>query len=155
MALTEALRDKKMRALETVHPVLAATGLRVLDLDSGYARVEMPHDVNANHLGTFYAGSLFILAEVVGAALFSGSFDSKRFAPIVKNMQIRYVRPALTDVLGEARLSNDEIDALRQRAETKGKADHALRCELADTAGNVVAIAECVFQLRSRSGPPS
>ena len=52
MALSDELRNKKIRSLETVHPVLVATGLRVLDLDRGYARVRMRHASNGNHVGT-------------------------------------------------------------------------------------------------------
>jgi thioesterase domain-containing protein len=150
MALSDELRNKKIRSLESVHPVLVATGLRVLDLDRGYARVRMPHASNANHVGTFYAGSLFILAEVAGAALFSGSFDSKSMFAIVKDMKIRYRRPAKTDVIAEVRINEKEIVSLRDRAEQLGKADHTLRCELVDVAGEVVAVAEGVFQLRLR-----
>ena len=61
MALDPKLRERKMRGLETGHPVLAATDLEVQELDRGRARVRMPVETNANHIGTFYAGSLFVL----------------------------------------------------------------------------------------------
>lgn len=148
--LSDELREKKKRSLETGHVVLEASKLEVIELDRGVARVRMPIDVNANHIGTFYAGSLFILAEVTGAALFSGSFDSKHFYPIVKDMRIRFRRPARTDVRAEASLTEGEIVALSERAKAEGKVDYPWRCELIDTAGEVVAIAEGVFQIRWR-----
>lgn len=150
MALSEDLRRRKMRSLETGHPLLAASGLEVLDLDPGYARVRMPIEVNANHIGTFYAGSLVVLAEVTGAALFTGSFDSKRFYPIVKDIKTKFLRPATSDVVAEARLSEAEIGDLRDRALRDGKADHLVSCDLRDSSGATVAVAESAFQLRSR-----
>lgn len=140
-----------MRGLESGIPVLEATGLRVLELDPGRARVRMPLEPNANHIGTFYAGSLYVLAEVTGAALYSGSFDSKRYYPIVKEIRLRYRRPATSDVSAEADLSAEEIEVLRAEVERSGKADHAWQCELRDAEGEVVAIADNVFQIRCRS----
>lgn len=150
MALSEEVRRRKMRSLETGHPLLAASGLEVLDLDRGYARVRMPFEINANHISTFYAGSLVVLAEVTGAALFSGSFDSKHFYPIVKDIHTKFLRPASSDVVAEARLTETEISELRDRAERDGKADHRLTCDLRDASGTKVAVSASVFQLRPR-----
>lgn len=138
-----------MEALERGHPVLAATGLRVVGLDRGFASARMPLDVNANHVGTFYAGSLFVLAEVAAAALVSGSFDSKRFFPLVKDMRIRYLRPATTDVTATVDMSDHEIAALVAEIGRVGKADHAWRCELRDDAHETVAVVDGVFQIRA------
>lgn len=151
MALTEELRERKMRSLETGHPLLEASGLEVLDLDRGFARVRMPIEINANHIGTFYAGSLVVLAEVTGAALFSGSFDSKRFYPIVKDIYTKFRRAAKTDVTAEARLDEGEISSLSDLAERDGKVDHRLTLGLRDASGVVVAETESVFQLRARA----
>jgi acyl-coenzyme A thioesterase PaaI-like protein len=151
LALTEELRERKMRSLETGHPLLEASGLEVLDLDRGFARVRMPIEINANHIGTFYAGSLVVLAEVTGAALFSGSFDSKRFYPIVKDIYTKFRRAAKTDVTAEARLDEGEISSLSDLAERDGKVDHRLTLGLRDASGVVVAETESVFQLRARA----
>jgi acyl-coenzyme A thioesterase PaaI-like protein len=141
-----------MRGLETGVAILQASGLEVLELDRGYSRVRMPFAINSNHVDTFYAGSLFVLAEVTGAALYSGSFDSKHFYPIVKDMEIRFVRPASSDVTAEARLSDTEIAELQARVKRDGKADHHWECELRDANGVVVAVTRNVFQLRAKAG---
>ncbi len=143
-----------MRAFETGHPLLEASGLEVLDLDRGHARVKMPIEINANHIGTFYAGSLVVLAEVTGAVLFSGCFDSKHFYPIVKDIHTRFRRPATTDVVAEVRLDEAEIRSLMARTEREGKADHRLTIELRDAGSVVVAVTESVFQLRARASDP-
>jgi acyl-coenzyme A thioesterase PaaI-like protein len=151
LALGEELRKRKKRSLEKGHPLLEASGLEVLELDRGLARVRMPIAINANHIGTFYAGSLVVLAEVTGAALFSGSFDSKRFYPIVKDIHTTFRRPAKTDVTAEAQLDDREIISLADRAERDGKVDHRLILEMRDASGVVVAETESVFQLRARA----
>jgi acyl-coenzyme A thioesterase PaaI-like protein len=111
-------------------------------------RLRMPLAGNQNHLGSMYAGALFTLAEIPGGALFMTSFDVTRFYPLVKDMQIRFRRPATGDICVEARISSAEIERLQTEAHTLGKADYLLELELTDASGEVVATSRGLYQLR-------
>ncbi|MDT4845080.1 hypothetical protein FQZ97_790550 [compost metagenome] len=109
----------------------------------------MPYAGNQNHIGTLYAGALFTLAEMPGGALFLTSFDSRRFYPIVKEMNLRFRRPAKGDITVEARLGGEEIARIQRQAEADGKADYLLELQLLDAAGEVVAESRGLYQMRA------
>ncbi|MCY1303502.1 hypothetical protein D9M70_532130 [compost metagenome] len=125
------------------------SGLRAEVLEPGHVRLRMPYAGNQNHIGTLYAGALFTLAEMPGGALFLTSFDSRRFYPIVKEMNLRFRRPAKGDITVEARLGGEEIARIQRQAEADGKADYLLELQLLDAAGEVVAESRGLYQMRA------
>lgn len=126
------------------------SGLKAEALEPGYVRLRMPLAGNQNHIGSMYAGALFTLAEIPGGALFLTSFDAQRFYPIIKEMNLRFRRPASGDIRVEARLSVDEIQHLQKQATEQGKAEYLLELQLTDDSGEVVALSRGVYQLRAR-----
>lgn len=117
-------------------------------LEPGFVRLRVPLAGNENHLGSMYAGALFTLAEIPGGALFLTSFDASKFYPIVKEMNLRFRRPATGDICVEARLSAEQIEQLQNEAHSHGKAEYLLELELTDANGEIVAISRGVYQLR-------
>ncbi|MBX9712373.1 MAG: DUF4442 domain-containing protein [Pseudomonadaceae bacterium] len=117
-------------------------------LEPGFVRLRVPLAGNENHIGSMYAGALFTLAEIPGGALFLTSFDASRFYPIVKEMNLRFRRPATDDIVVEARLSAEEIERLQTEAQANGKAEYVLELQLTDGSGEVVALSRGIYQLR-------
>jgi thioesterase domain-containing protein len=148
MELTEELKGKLKKSLATGIPAVARTGIEILEIDKGYVKMKMPFEPNINHVQIMYAGSLFTLAELPGGAIFATSFDSTRFYPIVRDMSIRFRRPAKTDITVEVRLDPKDAAEIAERAERDGKADYEWECELKDETGEVVAITKNIYQLR-------
>ncbi|WP_332821305.1 PaaI family thioesterase [Pseudomonas sp.] len=126
------------------------SGLKAEVLEPGYVRLCMPLAGNQNHIGSMYAGALFTLAEIPGGALFLNSFDSQRFYPVIKEMNLRFRRPALGDIHVEARLDAKQIDRLQSEAQSRGKADYLLELQLTDAGGEIVAESRGLYQLRAR-----
>ena len=126
------------------------SGLKAEVLEPGYVRLCMPLAGNQNHIGSMYAGALFTLAEIPGGALFLSSFDSQRFYPVLKEMNLRFRRPALGDIHVEARLDAEQIDRLQSEAQSRGKADYLLELQLTDASGEIVAESRGLYQLRTR-----
>jgi acyl-coenzyme A thioesterase PaaI-like protein len=125
------------------------SGLQAEILEPGFVRLRMPLSDNQNHIGSMYAGALFTLAEIPGGALFITSFDSARFYPIVKEMNLRFRRPATSDIRVEARLATDDIERLQAEAQRLGKAEYWLELQLTDASGEVVAESRGLYQLRT------
>lgn len=117
-------------------------------LEPGFVRLQVPLAGNENHIGSMYAGALFTLAEIPGGALFLTSFDASKFYPIVKEMNLRFRRPATGDIVVEARLSAEEIERLQTEAQANGKAEYVLELQLTDGSGEVVALSRGIYQLR-------
>ena len=126
------------------------SGLKAEVLEPGYVRLCMPLAGNQNHIGSMYAGALFTLAEIPGGALYLTSFDVQRFYPIIKEINLRFRRPATGDIRVEARLSPEHIAQLQQQATTTGKAEFVLELQLTDDSAEVVAESRGIYQLRAR-----
>ena len=148
MELTPELIEKMKTNLVSGIAAVARTGIEILELDRGYVKMKMPLEGNVNHVAMMYAGSLFTLAELPGGAIFATSFDARRFYPIVRDMSVRFRRPAKTDITVEVRLDEERAAAIAAEAEREGKADYEWQCELKDETGEIVAITHNIYQLR-------
>ena len=96
-------------AMEYTIPIAHTMGVRAVEVRRGYAALSVPIEGNGNHFGVMYAGVLFTVAEMLGGVLALPVFDNARFYPLVKDVQISFLKPARTDVVSEASLSDEEI----------------------------------------------
>ena len=123
-------------------------GLKVMDLGPQRVTLKMPLAGNESHVGTMYAGILFTVAEIPGGALFLTNFDPFKYIPLMKQMEIKYLKAARTDVTVTAELSGEEVDRMNGELEAKGKSEFVLNCEVKDMEGNVVAETVATYQVR-------
>jgi acyl-coenzyme A thioesterase PaaI-like protein len=114
------------------------------------AEAKMPLAGNTNHLGTMYAGSLFSLGEVCGGLIYLVSFDYDQLAPLVKEVRIRFVKPARTDVHVAVGLTPEQAADIEQRALDQGKADFEMTLDLTDDHGDTVAVVSGLWQVRRK-----
>lgn len=149
-AVDRAERLALMNAgIEAMIPIAHQMGVRIVELDRGRVVGRVEPEGNTNHIGTIYAGVLFTVAEILGGAIVLSTFDPARFYPTVREVKIRFRRPARTAVHATAVLAEDVIEAVASTAEAQGKADFALTAELTDADGVVVATTEGSYQLRA------
>jgi acyl-coenzyme A thioesterase PaaI-like protein len=144
--------DPKMM-IEQGIPFAGRTEVKVLAMEPGYVKLMMPLQPNLNHVGTMYAGALFTLAELPGGAIFLTTFDASRFYPLIKGMDIKFVKPASTDVTVEVRVDQEEAVKIQEKANELGKADYGWECELKDSNDQVVCVSSNRYQLRSIKPP--
>jgi acyl-coenzyme A thioesterase PaaI-like protein len=147
----EVIEEKYQEAAELAVGLVEAikrTGIRAVALRDRYAKLLMPLEGNVNHVGVMYAGSLFTLGEIAGGAIHLTSFDGTRLYPIVKEVNISFRRPAVTDVTMEVELSAEEASRIQAEALEKGKADYVLNLELEDAEGEVVSTVAGTWQVR-------
>jgi thioesterase domain-containing protein len=134
--------------VRTMVPIMGAMELSVVEASRGRAAATIPPGPNVNHFGAMYAGSLFTVAEMLGGVLGFNTFDLDGFIPIVKSLEIRFLKPATTTVTARTSLSEEEIARIQAEAETTGKSQFVLTTEVTDEAGVVVAATEGVYQMR-------
>ncbi len=134
--------------LEQAVDIIHRTGVKIVELRDRYARIMLPFEPNINHIGTVYGGSLFILAEFSGGVIYYASFDHSRFYPIVKEVFIRFRRPATSDVYLEVELTREQVDEIQNAAEASGKQDWKMNLDLKDTSGQVCCVVQGTWQLR-------
>jgi acyl-coenzyme A thioesterase PaaI-like protein len=127
---------------------LERMGLTVLELTPGYVKLMAPLKGNENHIGGMYAGAMFTLAEIPGGVLILTSFDPAKCYPVIKELTIKFLRPAGSDITIEVALSPDEIERISLDMSEQGKAEFVLTGELKDVKGNVVAKSRGLYHIR-------
>lgn len=124
------------------------TGVKVLEMRDRYAKMMMPLEGNVNHVNIMYAGSLFSLGEVIGGVIFFAAFDYMNYHIVAKEVNIRFRRPAVTDVTVTTEISEEAVKNITEEMTEKGKADIVLDLELKDARQEVVALVHGVWQGR-------
>ncbi|MCJ7773536.1 MAG: DUF4442 domain-containing protein [Desulfobacterales bacterium] len=145
--IEEKFKAVAERALNSVEGI-KRTGIKILDLKDRYAKTLMPLEGNVNHVGMMYAGSLFTIGEFSGGIIHMVSFDYSHFFPIVKEVSIRFRRPAMTDVTLEVSFSIEEADNIQSEAKLNEKADFTLDLEIKDQGNEVVSLVTGIWQVR-------
>lgn len=130
-------------------PFTSRNRFRVLEIRPGYLKARVLIRGNRNHIGTMYAGAMYLLAEVPGGIMALFEFGSGYY-PILKEMTITYLQLARTDLTVEYSISADALAAIREEADREGKSDFNLSADLIDKRGEVVARTVGHYQLRRR-----
>lgn len=134
--------------LEQLIPRAHQMGVTFVEMRRGYVRAELPFEGNGNHFGTVYAGVIFTLAEVLGGAMSFASFDSSTHYPLIRGMQISYLKPGMGALTASASLDDETIERVLAEAGTDKKAPFELRAEITDENGVVVATTVGDYQIR-------
>ena len=140
--IVKELVEKKIAFVERM-------GLKVVELIPGHVKLMVPLKGNENHIGSMYAGALFTLAEIPGGALILTTFDPTKCFPVIKELTIKFLRPAGSDITIEIFLPQEEVERIRRDLSERGKAEFVLHGELKDVSGTVVAKSTGVYQIRA------
>lgn len=127
---------------------LKRMGMKVLVMEPEHVQIMVPIVGNANHLGSMYAGALFSIAEASGGVLFYSTFNYKLFYPVVKEVNIKFVHPAVSDVLVDISMNPDQSRNIASEAEEKGKADFQMEAQVKDVESRIVAVTNSIYQIR-------
>lgn len=89
------------------------------------------------------------MAEVLGGIIALSTFDSAKYFPLVKNVDIQFVGMARSDLRAEASLDDETIARVEAEAAERGKADVELEAVVTDADGQTVATTRGLYQLRA------
>jgi thioesterase domain-containing protein len=136
-------------AIESTIPIAHKMGLKVVEARPGFAATTVPAEGNGNHFGVVYAGVLFTVAEILGGIIPLITFDTAKYFPLVKNLDIRFVAMAKSDVRAQASLDDETIARVEAEAAERGKADFTLEAVVTNADGQTVATTRGLYQLRA------
>lgn len=105
---------------------------------------------NRNHFGGMYAGAIFTLAEIPGGVLTMLNMD-KNYYPILKSLNMDFLRVAKTDVSVTFHLSEDQLQQIQMEAATTGKGEFVLQGSILDHNQQEVARSKAVYQVRLKN----
>jgi acyl-coenzyme A thioesterase PaaI-like protein len=143
------LVDAMNGAIESTIPIAHKMGLKVVEARPGFAATTVPAEGNGNHFGVIYAGVLFTVAEILGGIIPLITFDTAKYFPLVKNLDIQFVAMAKSDVRAQASLDDATIARVEAEAAERGKADFTLEAVVTDADGQTVATTRGLYQLRA------
>lgn len=134
-------------------PFATRNGFNVVELQPGYVKAHIPLKGNKNHFGSLYAGALFLVAEIPGGVMTLFDLGST-YTPILKEMTLHFLQPANSDVTVEFRMTQAEVDAIRQEADKTGRAAFTLEGRLLDERGEHVATSVAHYRVRKKGFKP-
>jgi thioesterase domain-containing protein len=143
------LVDAMNGAIESTIPIAHKMGLKVVEARPGFAATTVPAEGNGNHFGVIYAGVLFTVAEILGGIIPLITFDTAKYFPLVKSLDIQFVAMAKSDVRAQASLDDETIARVEAEAAERGKADFTLEAVVTDADGQTVATTRGLYQLRA------
>ena len=134
--------------IEATIPWVKDSGLSCELLEERHVILRLPSDRHLNHVGIVYAGSLFMLMEVSGAALFACTYPLGQYIPINREMGIQFLRMGVTDILCELRIPEEKAREMIRPIDEKGKGEWVLEMDCRDTDGNVIATSVCHYYIK-------
>lgn len=86
-----------------------------------------------NHLGTVHASALFAVAEAASGEYLLGALGSAEgYIPVVRNVEIKFKKPAKGSVSAKASVNGPEIERIKEELLQKGRALIKVNVEVVD-----------------------
>ncbi len=138
-----------LRAINIWPPLLGA-GIRVLWRSDRMVDVEMKlRPWNRNYVGTHYGGSLYSMTDPFYMLMLMENLG-RDYIVWDKAASIRFRKPGKGRVKAEFRLSDAQLDEIRDKLKTQEKYEPTFLVEVKDEAGDVVAEVQKILHVRKK-----
>jgi len=104
---------------------------------------------NANYVGTHFGGSLFAMTDAFYMLMLMANLG-RDYIVWDKAATIRYRKPGKGTVRAEFRLSDSQIEDIREKLKTLPKYEPVFTVEVKDEAGVVIAEVEKLLHVRTK-----
>ena len=138
------------------YPPFLGAGIRVKRLAPDMKSIDVEMKLrwwNANYVGTQFGGSLFAMTDPFYMLMVMANLG-RDYIVWDKAASIRYRKPGKGTVRAEFRLTDAQLDEIRDRLKTLPKYDAVLRVEVKDEQGTVIAEVEKVLHVRKKETTP-
>jgi Domain of unknown function (DUF4442) len=145
-------KQRLMLRLINIWPPIAGAGIRVRwGADMKSVDVEMKlRPWNRNYVGTHYGGSLYSMADPFYMLMLMNNLG-RDYIVWDKAATIRFRKPGKGKVRAEFRLSDAQLDDIREQLNTLPKYEPTFTVEVTDEAGDMVAEVQKVLHIRKKS----
>jgi Domain of unknown function (DUF4442) len=144
--------SRALRRWINLWPPFLGAGVRITYVAADMKSVDVEMKLrfwNANYVGTHFGGSLFAMTDPFYMLMLMANLG-RDYIVWDKAATIRYRKPGRGAVRAEFRLSEAQIDDIREKLKTLPKYEPVFLVEVKDEAGVVIAEVEKVLHVRKK-----
>ncbi len=144
-------KNRWLRWINLWPPMLGA-GIRVTRMDDDMRTVDVEMKLtklNRNYVGTHYGGSLYSMADPFYMLMLLANLG-REYIVWDKAATIRFKKPGKGTVRAEFRLSEDQIEDVREKLKHQPKVEPTFLVEIKDAHGTVIAEVEKLLYVRKK-----
>jgi acyl-coenzyme A thioesterase PaaI-like protein len=134
-------------------PPFLGAGIRVKRIAPSWREVDVEmnlHRWNRNYVGTHYGGSLYSMADPFFMLMLIENLG-RDYIVWDKSASIRFRRPGKGLVRASFRLSDEQIQEIRDALQTEEKIDRTFLVEVKDESGTVIAEVQKVIHVKRKA----
>lgn len=142
-----------MRMRMNVWPPFLGAGIRVRRLRTDWKEIDVEMKLrwwNANYVGTHYGGSLYSMTDPFLMLMLIENLG-RDYIVWDKAASIRFKKPGRGTVFASFRLSEQQIQEIKQALNTQEKIERAFAVEVKDESGSVIAEVEKLLHIRRKN----
>lgn len=146
---------RHMRWLMNLWPPFLGAGIRVKRLQPDWRAIDVEMKLrfwNSNYVGTHFGGSLYSMTDPFYMLMLIENLGPD-YIVWDKSAIIRFKKPGKGKVRASFRLSDEQIERIRQQLETQERIEPTFLVEVKDRTGTVVAEVQKVVHIRKRQSP--
>ena len=143
---------RHMRWFLNLYPPFLGAGIRVKRWDNDWRAIDVEMKLNrwnANYVGTHFGGSLYSMTDPFYMLMLIENLG-KGYIVWDKAATIRFRKPGRGKMSASFRLSEEQIEDIRQRLTTEEKVEPRFTVEVKDETGSVIAEVEKVLYVRRK-----
>ena len=144
-----------MRLRLNLYAPFLGAGIRVKRLAPGWKEVDVEMKLrwwNANYVGTHYGGSLYSMTDPFFMVMLIENLGQD-YIVWDKSATIRFKRPGRGTVTASFRLSDQQIEEIKQALNAEKKIERVFTVEVKDESGTVIAEVEKLLHIRRKDQP--
>ena len=138
-------------------PPFLGMGIRIVRIAADMKSVDVEMKLrwwNANYVGTHFGGSLFTMTDPFYMLMLMANLG-RDYIVWDKTATIRYRKPGKGTVRAEFRLSDAQLDDIREKLKTLPKYEPVFTIEVKDEQGTVIAEVEKLLHVRRKDPVPN
>ena len=145
-------RSHALRRGVNLWPPFLGAGIRVKHIASDMKAIDVEMKLrwwNANYVGTHFGGSLFAMTDAFYMLMLMANLG-RDYIVWDKAASIRYRKPGRGTVRAEFRISDAQLDDIREKLKTSPKYEPVFKVEVRDEQGIVIAEVEKLLHVRRK-----
>jgi len=157
MKVLGGAKSSHLRRWINLWPPFLGAGIRVKYIAADMKAVDVEMKLrwwNTNYVGTHFGGSLFAMTDAFYMLMLMANLG-RDYIVWDKAASIRYRKPGTGTVRAEFRLTDSQLDDIRDKLKTLPKYEPTFLVEVKDESGEVVAAVEKLIHVRRKEAAPT